>query len=180
VTDKVILQFKRQLVVQFGLRKTPQERGTSSPEDLYHILFHHWVHDDHVYKDERQRVQVATGILMASFFGCRPTTMFSTKIKFKNDTSRTPAPHEDGAASGDATTVNRDGDEDCSASASSESDSDDDTDDGIYNGSEEARTLLWRHIVFFITPNPVPGMPNIVFAKVTLLHTKGEDRCPRV
>jgi len=85
---------------------------------------------------------VAIGILIASFFGYRPITIFSTKIKFKSDTSRTPAPPEDRAASGDATTVNRDVDEDCSASASSESDSDNDTDDGIYSGSEEARTLL--------------------------------------
>jgi len=85
---------------------------------------------------------VAIGILIASFFGCRPTTIFSIKIKFKSDTSRTPAPLEDKVASGNAITVNRDVDEDYSASTSSESDSDNDTNDGIYSGSEEARTLL--------------------------------------
>jgi len=85
---------------------------------------------------------VATGILIASFFEYRPIIMFFTKIKFKSDTSKTPAAQEDKAASGDATTVNGDVDEDSSESASSESDSDDDTDDGIYSGSEEARTLL--------------------------------------
>ena len=31
--------------------------------DLYHILFTHWVYDDASYTDDRQRVEVATALL---------------------------------------------------------------------------------------------------------------------
>jgi hypothetical protein len=54
------------------------------------------------------------------------------------------------------------------------------TDDEYDTGVEETRTILWRHIAFHIIPSPVKGRPNILMAKLTLLHTKGEDRKPRV
>ena len=38
--------------------------------------------DDSTFKDERQRVQVATGLLTAAFFGCRPCSLFDTRVKF--------------------------------------------------------------------------------------------------
>lgn len=38
--------------------------------------------DNATYTDERQRVQVATGILVAVFFGCRPCSLFDTRVKF--------------------------------------------------------------------------------------------------
>ncbi len=37
--------------------------------------------DDSTFKDERQRVQVATGLLTAAFFGCRPCSLFDTRVK---------------------------------------------------------------------------------------------------
>jgi hypothetical protein len=61
-----------------------------------------------------------------------------------------------------------------------ESDASSVTDDGYLAGKEETRTILWRHIAFYIIRSPVPGQPNILFAIVTLLHTKGEDRKPRM
>jgi hypothetical protein len=61
-----------------------------------------------------------------------------------------------------------------------ESDASSVTDDGYLAGSEETRTILWRHIAFYIVRSPVPGQPNIPFAVVSLLHTKGEDRKPRM
>jgi hypothetical protein len=54
------------------------------------------------------------------------------------------------------------------------------TDDGYLAGNEETGTLLWRHIEFFIIRNPVRGRRNLLTAIVTLLHTKGEDRKPRM
>ena len=44
-------------------------------DDLYLLLYTHWV------LDERQRVQVATGLLAAVFFGCRPCSLFDTRVK---------------------------------------------------------------------------------------------------
>ncbi|GLA67413.1 hypothetical protein AtubIFM54640_010731 [Aspergillus tubingensis] len=54
------------------------------------------------------------------------------------------------------------------------------TDDGYLNGDETTATILWRHVEFYIIRNPVPGQRNILAAIVTLLHTKGEDRKPRI
>jgi hypothetical protein len=56
---------------------------------------------------------------------------------------------------------------------------DDVTDDEYDAGPEETGAMVWRHIAFHIIQNPAPR-PNILLAKITLLHTKGEDRKPRV
>lgn len=61
-----------------SLKKKP----VISLDDLYLLLYTHWVLDDATYTDERQRVQVATGILAAVFFGCRPCSLFDTRVKF--------------------------------------------------------------------------------------------------
>ncbi|QSS56097.1 hypothetical protein I7I53_04204 [Histoplasma capsulatum var. duboisii H88] len=57
---------------------------------------------------------------------------------------------------------------------------DDVTDDEYDAGPEETGALVWRHIEFHIIRSPLAGRPNILLAKVTLLHTKGEDKKPRV
>ncbi|GLA33112.1 hypothetical protein AnigIFM63326_002391 [Aspergillus niger] len=54
------------------------------------------------------------------------------------------------------------------------------TDDGYLAGDDETGTILWRHVEFCIVRNPEPGRPNILAAIVTLIHTKGEDRKPRI
>jgi hypothetical protein len=61
-----------------------------------------------------------------------------------------------------------------------ESDSSSVTDDGYLAGNEETRTILWRHIDFSIIRSPIAGRRHILVAIVTLLHTKGEDRKPRM
>lgn len=67
-----------------------------------------------------------------------------------------------------------------------ESDADDQSDcssvteDGYLEGNENTGTILWRHVEFYSVRNPVPGRRNILAAIVTLLHTKGEDRKPRM
>ncbi|BCR96735.1 uncharacterized protein AKAW2_30054A [Aspergillus luchuensis] len=65
-------------------------------------------------------------------------------------------------------------DVDCDSDASSV------TDDGYLEGDEETNTILWRHIEFYIVRNPTPGERHILAAIITLLHTKGEDRKPRI
>ncbi|KAK6810583.1 hypothetical protein RU639_013666 [Aspergillus parasiticus] len=54
------------------------------------------------------------------------------------------------------------------------------TDDGYLAGNDKTGTILWRHVEFYIIRHPVPKRPNILAAIVTLLHTKGEDRKPRI
>ncbi len=180
-----------------------------SVDDLYYVLFYHWVHDDSIFPDEQQRNQVPTGLLMAAYFGCRPVSMFDTRLKLEDDENATKPDervkvHSGPSASNDkqgtsgsdvdvamdsdwdeeqATLVNSDSDadsdDDGDGSTDYDSESDDDTDDGFDAGLEETRSLLWRHITFIIVPNPISEEPNILFAKVTLIHTKGEDNRPR-
>jgi hypothetical protein len=54
------------------------------------------------------------------------------------------------------------------------------TDDEYDAGPEETRTIVWRHIAFHVIRSPVAERPNILLAKVMLLHTKGEDKKLRV
>jgi hypothetical protein len=60
------------------------------------------------------------------------------------------------------------------------SDDSDVTDNEYDAGPEETGTIIWRHIAFYVVRSPVPGRPNILLAKITLLHTKGENNKPRV
>ncbi len=59
-------------------------------------------------------------------------------------------------------------------------DKDCDTDDDCDIGPEETRLFLYRHFTISIVANQIPGKPNLVFIKATLLYTKGEDNNPRI
>lgn len=122
-----------------------------------------------MFKDEQQRVYVATGILMAAYFGCRPVSMFDTRLGLEDETMEK---HTFGLPQYPLDSDDLDSD------ACSDDNSDSDTDDGVDAGDDEIRTLLWRHVAFIAVPNMHSGKPNIFFAKVTLLHTKGEDKKP--
>ncbi|KAG8531634.1 uncharacterized protein KY384_003265 [Bacidia gigantensis] len=69
------------LIDEYGLRVLPKKKPVIGLDDLYLLLYTHWVLDDSTFKDERQRVQVATGLLTAAFFGCRPCSLFDTRVK---------------------------------------------------------------------------------------------------
>lgn len=180
-------QYKKVLVDEYKLRRLPKKRGVSRVDDLYHILFYHWVHDEVVYRDEQQRNYVSTGILMASYFGCRPVSMFDTRLRFEDDDgARKSVDHV--TAAGKPNNVGEDqevqgseNDMDANDDASTycDSDSDSGTDHGVDAGLDETGCLLWRHITFIIAPNRIPGEPNNLVAKVTIIHTKGEDNRPR-
>ena len=70
------------LIDEYSLRALPKKKPVISLDDLYLLLYTHWALDDATYTDERQRVQVAIGILAAVFFGCRPCSLFDTRVKF--------------------------------------------------------------------------------------------------
>ena len=72
------------LIDEYGLRTLPKRKPVISLDDLYLLRYTHWLLDDATYTDEQQRVQVATGILAAVLFGCRPCSLFDTGVKFNN------------------------------------------------------------------------------------------------
>lgn len=133
--------------------------------------------------------------------------MFDTRIKFEDEddahnrvdhATLAGDPEDDGKDANDqdtsdvtdwdderTTLVDSNSDLDDGGDASTCSDGDDDTDsdsgtdDDVDAGRDDTGTLLWRHITFIIAPHQVHGEPNVLFAKVTIVHTKGEDNCPR-
>ncbi len=84
------MQYINVLIDEYGLRTLPKTKPVIGLDDLYLLLYTHWVLDDATYSDERQRVEVATGILMAVFFGCRPCSLFDTRVKFDPNGSDEP------------------------------------------------------------------------------------------
>jgi len=186
-------------------------------DDLYLVLVTHWVWDDAVFPDERQRVQVPTALLLAAFTGCRPCSLFDTRLKFDDtddnqitDNSAKNNVNGDGdcdsysgsdsiigsgSDSNDSDidgddVINRDSDVDGDTNMDSEIDqksdtdmdydSDSGTDDDCEAGTDKTKSILYRHISIIVVRNPIPEKANIVFAKITLLHTKGEDNRPQV
>lgn len=57
-------------------------------DDLYLLLYTHWVFDDHTYDDEHQRVQVVIELLIVVFFECRSCFLFDTRVKLDEDWSK--------------------------------------------------------------------------------------------
>jgi hypothetical protein len=162
-----------------------------SVDDLYHILFTHWVYDDATYADERQRVQVATGILLASFTGCRPCSLFDTSLKKYNDdesVGRQNHCSDDGELDEDKLSEWESGDngprDDIDPGTGfdrddimSQSDSDDgENDDCNTTRLQETASIRYRDVSMFVLRDSVPGGPNVLAAKVTLVNTKGGER----
>lgn len=155
---------------EYQLRRLPQKRGVCSIDDLCYILFFHWAFNKNVYIDEHQRTYVSAGLLMASYFGCRPVSMFDTRInsqhgatayksinnlvasrssKYESDKVKGYSPKDgqglqDFVTSPDTPDDHLDVDE---AMSSEESDSDSGIDDETEDKSD-FRCLLWRHYRF--------------------------------
>ncbi|KAL8855462.1 MAG: hypothetical protein Q9178_007895 [Gyalolechia marmorata] len=122
-----------------------KKRAVSTVDDLYHILFYYWMHNQVVYRDEQQRNYVSTGILMASYFGCRPVSMFDTRLRVEDDDgARKSVDHvtavgklnnvgEDQEVLGSENNMDANDD----ASTYCDSDSDSGTDDGVDAGLDE-------------------------------------------
>ncbi|KAL2048924.1 hypothetical protein ABVK25_010777 [Lepraria finkii] len=82
---KDIHNYLNLLITEYGLRTVPKKKPVIGLDDLYLLLYTHWVLDNWTYRDERQRVQVAAGLLAAVFFGCRPCSLFDTRVKFDEE-----------------------------------------------------------------------------------------------
>lgn len=151
---------------EYKFGRLPKNRSVSSVDDLYHVLFYHWVHDDVAFRDEQQWNYVPAGILTASYFGCPPVSMFDTESRFveKGDarklfghvtaTSKLKSNGEDLEIPGTKNSMDWDDDQpmlvnsdgelasDVDGSTSWDSDSDSGTDDSVDAGLNETRSLL--------------------------------------
>lgn len=188
-------------------------------DNLYLILVTHWVWDNAVFSDKRQRVQVLTALLLTVFIDCWSCSLFNTRLKFADtdDNKITDNSAENNIDSdsnvdynsyidsdiiidsdsdsndsdmNDDPDINRDSDMNCDDNIDSEIDqksnidvnydSDSDTDDNYEAGTDKTKSILYRHISIIVAWNPILNQVNIVFVKITLLHTKEEDNQPQV
>lgn len=79
-----LCQYIDLLVDKYGLRVLSKKKSIIDLDNLYLLLYTHWVFDDLTFKNERQRVQVAIDLLTVAFFDCRPCSLFDTRVKFDN------------------------------------------------------------------------------------------------
>ena len=251
---------------RWELRKGPRAKAVANVDNFYHFFFTRWVWCEAKFPDEKQRLYMSLAMLMASIFGCRPVSLFDTRVKTatnkaRGDDNSDAEPDVNMLTYSDSRLIDRgdlwdDGDldggvvneadsatfHDLDKSSEEDTDMADDTDPDIFSntegdmdrdsvtdpdvfsdiegdtdidsdtgpdiishterdadsdfncqvddssitddeydaGREEIRTILWRHIASHIIRSPIQGRPNILLAKVTLLHTKGEDRKPRM
>ena len=163
-----VLNYKNQLVDEYKFSRLPRKRGVAYVDDINHILFHYWAYEKAVYAEEQRRAQVATGILMASYFGCRPVLMFDTSLAFEDDTAlkereRRGANRFFPAKDRTRCDTGEDRENGKLVGDDEESDSDSDADATCPDDFRGRRVLLWRRIIFFVARNDRPGKQNIIF-----------------
>lgn len=158
------------------------------------FFFYHWVHDDIVFCDEQQRHYVFTNILMASYFDCRPVFMFDTRSRFAGNlfdyitaASRSENCDEDSKAQGTENSIDWNDNRVMLVNSKEElafhvdrstywnNDNDSDIDDDVDADFDEIGFLFWKHIIFIIASNRVFEKFNILFVKMTIIHTKREN-----
>ncbi|MCJ1334274.1 hypothetical protein MMC10_010982 [Thelotrema lepadinum] len=64
-----------------SFRVHPLPKSVLNNDAVYRLLYILWVLDESIYPDKRQRVQDSAAMLMSTFFGCRLTFIFDTRVK---------------------------------------------------------------------------------------------------
>ena len=194
-------------------------------DDLYLWLYTHWVIDDSIFSNERQRIQHFAEILMSEFFNCRLCSLFDIRVKLDllniNDLSLSNTTtiedhhmnsnreentlmivdsdcevdsklirhhdHDDEDYSDSNIAYDSDSDNDSNTTYDDDDDSgsdlslrnnvdeDCDTDDECTAEFEETRSFLYRHFTIYIVLSFIFEKFNMIFTKITLLHTKDKD-----
>ncbi|KAL4801676.1 hypothetical protein BDV18DRAFT_167246 [Aspergillus unguis] len=202
------INYRNQVSKEMGLRKLPLPKPTADAIDLLEFQVTHLVHCESVFADEKQRLYVMVGLNLSSISGCRSVSLFDTRHAVNPRPDGTFEPSAEEMAIGDnldLSAAEHLSDEFLSDSGYKTgtrgekegksydgfepgldyddgytSDNSIVTDDGYLAGDEETRTILWRHVEFYIIRNPIPKRRHLLTAIVTLIHTKGEDRKPRI
>ena len=65
------------LTKEHDLEVTETDKPVLEAEDLLEVLRYHWVTDTNIFPNERQRVQLATLLLLAAYTGSRPGALLA-------------------------------------------------------------------------------------------------------
>jgi integrase len=69
------------LTKEYNLDTIEREPQLLEADDFVVVIQYHWVSDINVFPNERQRVQVATILLLAAFTGSRPGALLHVKYR---------------------------------------------------------------------------------------------------
>ncbi len=218
-------QYIKHLEIQFRLRTLLMKKLVADCNDLYLWLYTHWIINDSIFLNERQRVQHFAKILMSEFFDCRLCSLFNIKVKLDllnindfslSDTTMiedhdTNSNHEENTLmivdsdcevdsklirlhdhdvedySNSNITYDSNSDNDFNTTYDNNDDSNNDlslhnnvdencnTDDECIAEFKEIQSFLYQHFTIYIVFSFIFEKFNMIFTKITLLHTKDED-----
>lgn len=144
----------------------PRDEPVMSAKHLHQIIYTHWALDTTTYADERQCVQVAAGLLLASFTQCRPASPFHTTRKAFTDDSKDDFEclHEPGLDTS-YTASDPDPDSDSDSGPTDDCDADSDSDLSLDDDSGRTGSLRYRDIDFLVLRPKSPGDSDIRLAE---------------
>jgi len=136
------------LTISYTLDTTTKEKPVLNVDDIYLILHHHWVHDQSIFPDERQRIQLAEMILIQTYTATRPRVLAYVPTKKERIASHYVGQNED-------------------VNFSTEWDPEED----------DFRTVSYRDVNLFLLPNP-ESPKDLLVMEITLRFTKGWNQRP--
>jgi hypothetical protein len=72
------------LIREYGLRKLSKRKSVINLNNFYLILYTLWIHDESIFTDKRQRVQIDAELFIITFFNYKSYIIFDIRIKLNN------------------------------------------------------------------------------------------------
>ncbi len=128
-------------------------------DDIYLVLYHHWVLDATIYPDGRQRLQVSFLILISAYTATRPGALVYVARNVKEQKGYLVGDKDDK----ENTKISEMDDEMVKAFL------------GHSDGMEPVKTLCYEDVSLLLLPNPT-GTRDLLALEVDLRYTKGHQR----
>jgi Protein of unknown function (DUF3435) len=119
-------------------------------DDVFLILYHHWVMDTVIFLDGRQRLQVLFLILISTYTATRPGALVYVAENEKKNKGYY---------------INKDDENEKGEDHSIDYDWD----------NEQTRTLCYNDVILFLLPNP-DGTRDLLAIEVDVKHAKGHQK----
>jgi hypothetical protein len=123
-------------------------------DDVFLILYHHWVVDTATFPDGRQRLQVPFLVLVSAYTATRPGALVYVSRNEKKDQGHCIGEHDEDEEEMEEGPMNCDWD------------------------CEQAKTLCYGDVTLFLLPNP-DGIRDLLAMEVDVKHAKGHQRKPK-
>jgi hypothetical protein len=165
-------------------------------DDIYLVLYYHWVQDVTIYPDGRQRLQVSFLMLISAYTATRPGALVYVARNVKEYKSCPVGDEDDNEdtdkenSENDEMDDNEDGEKDNVENDEMDDNEDGDKDNvendemddktvkaflGHSDGMEPVKTLCYEDANLLLLPNPT-GTRDLLALEIDLRYTKGHQR----